>query len=65
MGDELKADVLIDLEENLRERLLESFSSKEIVEDVIDNLDSDDAADVIQEFSKEIHLEIYAGVSGK
>ena len=31
LGDELKADVLIDLEEDLRERLLESFSSKEIV----------------------------------
>tara|TARA_B100001142_G_scaffold329744_1_gene394167 strand:+ start:5123 stop:6472 length:1350 start_codon:yes stop_codon:yes gene_type:complete len=62
LDDELKADILIELEEDLREKLLENFSSREIVEDVIDNLESDDAADVIQEFSKEKQEEVLSKI---
>ncbi len=43
--EEKGADILIELEEDLREKLLSELSSKEIIEDVIENLDSDDAAD--------------------
>jgi len=61
-SEELGADILIELEEDVRERLLESFSSKEIVEEVIDNLDSDDAADVIQELSEEKQQEVLSKI---
>ncbi len=43
------ADVLMELEEDVRERFLESFSTQEIAREFIDNLDSDDAADLIGE----------------
>ena len=61
-SEELGADILIELEEDLREQLLENLSSKEIVEEVIDNLDSDDAADVIQEFSEEKQQELLSKI---
>ena len=48
LDEETSSAVLIELKEELREELLASFSSKEIAEE-IDNLDSDDAADVINE----------------
>ena len=48
--DEKKsADILIELDDNLREDLLAGLSPKEIAEEVIDKLESDDAADVISE----------------
>ena len=56
--EEFAADVLIELEEDLREQLLQDLSSKEIAEDVVDNLDSDDAADVIQELSEKKQKEV-------
>ena len=61
-NQELSADVLIDLDDYLRERLLDDLSSKEIVEEFIDNLDSDDAADVIQEFPKKRQEEILSNI---
>ena len=38
LDEELAADILIELEEDLREQLLDDLSSKKIVEDVIENL---------------------------
>ena len=61
-SEELGADILIEIEEDLREQLLENLSSKEIVEEVIGNLDSDDAADVIQEFSEEKQQEVLSKI---
>jgi len=61
-NEELGADILIELEEDLREQLLGNLSSKEIVEDVIENLDSDDAADVIQELPKEKQKEVLSNI---
>ncbi len=46
---ELKSDVLIELEEDLRLELLTGMTSAEIAEDVLEGLDSDDAADVMAE----------------
>lgn len=43
------ADVLVELEPDLRDKLVASFTSKEIAEMVIENIDSDDAADVLAE----------------
>jgi len=52
--DEAQAsEVLVELEEDIREKLLEALSSRQIAETVIENLDSDDAADVIAELPAE------------
>lgn len=47
-----QADVLMELEEEIRDRFLNSLSSKEIA-DQLENLDSDDAADILGELSEE------------
>ena len=52
-NEEDSAAVLIELEDNTREELLENLSAKEIAEEVIENLPTDDAADVIGELSEE------------
>jgi magnesium transporter len=49
LNEERAADVLIELDEDVREKFLSSLSTKEIAQTFIDNLDSDDAADVIAE----------------
>lgn len=53
LSDDLKSDVLVDLNEDVREDLLSTLTSKEIAEDVIEGLESDDAADVVQDLSEE------------
>lgn len=50
MDEDLQADVLMELEEEVRDRFLASLSSKEIA-DQLENLDSDDAADILGELS--------------
>ena len=50
--EEKAAAVLIELEDDTRENLLKNLSAKEIAADVIKNLETDDAADVIGEFSE-------------
>lgn len=55
---EFSADVLMELDEDLREKILGELSSKEIAEQVIENIDSDDAADVISELSVEKAKEV-------
>lgn len=47
LDSEAKSEVISELEEDIREGLLSSLSSKEIAEDVIEGLDSDDAADAL------------------
>ena len=49
---ELRADVLIELEEDVRERFLRYLTGEEIAEQIIRNMDTDDAADVIGELSE-------------
>lgn len=49
LDEELQADVLMELEEEVRDRFLKSLSSKQIA-DQLENLDSDDAADILGEF---------------
>lgn len=62
LNDETQGEVLIELEEDVRERLLKSFSPKEIAEQ-IENLDSDDAADVIGELPADQAEKIIAHIS--
>jgi magnesium transporter len=52
LDEEVQADVLMELEEEVRDEFLASLSSKEIA-DQLENLDSDDAADILGELSEE------------
>ncbi|MBW6483326.1 MAG: magnesium transporter [Vicingaceae bacterium] len=59
---EFAADVLVELDEERREKFLEALSSQEIAEHFIDNMDSDDAADIIGELSEEKRGEVIAHI---
>ena len=50
---EERGDVLIELEEDVRERLLANLTNKEIAEEVLEHIDSDDAADVVSELPED------------
>jgi len=57
---EIAAEVLIELDEGLREDLLNSLTSREIAEDVLEHIDSDDAADVMADLSEDKQREVIA-----
>jgi magnesium transporter len=61
LDDETAPNVLLELDDDKRERLLATFSSKEIAEQ-IDNMDSDDAADVIAELPEDIQEEVLSHI---
>ena len=48
LDEELASSVLVELEEDIREQFLSSLSAKEIATQ-LDNIESDDAADIIQD----------------
>ena len=57
--DEKKAaEVLVKLDEDLREKILASLTTKDIATKYIDNLSSDDAADVISELPDQLQDEV-------
>jgi magnesium transporter len=61
IDEELSSDVLLEMEDEKREALLATFSTKEIAEQ-LDNMDSDDAADVINELPEEIQEEVLSHI---
>ena len=52
LDSETTSDILIELDEDVREKILEQLTAKEIAEEV-EELDSDDAADIIGELPEE------------
>jgi len=62
LDKEEAADVLMELEDDVREQLLDSLSSKEIASTFIENLDSDDAADIIGELPDSKRAEVIAHI---
>ena len=58
LEDNIAADVLVELEDDIREDLLKIHSSKEIAEEFVDNMDSDDAADIISELPENKKQEV-------
>jgi magnesium transporter len=58
LSDQKKADVLVELEDDVREKLLESMTSKEIADIVEDKIDSDDAADLFSSLSSDKKSEV-------
>ncbi len=62
LGEEIQGDILMELDEDLRESIIKSFSTKEIAEQ-LELLDSDDAADLISHFHPDQVEEIIAQIS--
>jgi magnesium transporter len=60
LDEEKAADVMLELDEDVREILLSSLTSREIAEDLIENYDSDDAADVLSELPEKKQEEVIA-----
>ncbi|MDX5325288.1 MAG: magnesium transporter [Bacteroidota bacterium] len=56
--EEFAAEVLIELSEDLRKKILHDYSGKEIATELVENLDSDDAADILNELSEEKKREV-------
>src|SRR3954467_13704295 len=61
LDEELSPNVLLELDDDKREDLLATFSSKQIAEQ-IDNMESDDAADVISELPEDIQEEVLSHI---
>jgi len=62
LDEDKGSSVLMELDEDVREKFLASFSSQEIAEQVIENLETDDAADLIQELSDAQREEVLAAI---
>ncbi|MEN9395391.1 MAG: magnesium transporter [Bacteroidota bacterium] len=60
IDEERGAEVMLELDEDVRNQLLSKLTSREIAEDLIENFDSDDAADVIAELPEEKQEEVIA-----
>jgi magnesium transporter len=58
LDDEIAAEVLVEIEEDDRERFLKVLPSEVIAKQFIDKLDSDDAADVIGELPEDKREEV-------
>jgi magnesium transporter len=61
LDDESAPKVLLELDDDKREDLLATFSSKQIAEQ-LEDMDSDDAADVISELPEEIQEEVLSHI---
>ena len=55
---ETRSDVLIEMDDDKRERFLNALSGEEIAKQFIEEMDSDDAADVIGELPEEKQEEV-------
>ncbi len=58
VSDEIGAEVLMELDDDLRAKFLEDYTGAEIAKELVGNLDSDDAADLINELSLEQQKEV-------
>lgn len=62
LSDDVAADVLMELDEDDRKKLLSSMPAEEIAKQFIEHLDTDDAVDIIQELDEEDRDEILAHI---
>ncbi len=63
LDKEIAADLLVELEEDIRERFLDHLTGKEIAAEFINNMDSDDAADIIAELPENKQEEVLSHIS--
>ena len=61
LDEEKAADVLVEIDEDVREKFLESLSAKQIAES-IENMDSDDATDLIQDLPEKKQEEVLSEI---
>lgn len=61
LDSEKTSEILLELEEDLRENILSRLSPKEIAEE-LDELNTDDAADIIAELSQELKQEVISEI---
>ena len=61
LEEEKAADVLVEIDEDVREKFLESLSAKQIAES-IENMDSDDATDLIQDLPEKKQEEVLSEI---
>lgn len=61
LDSETTSDVLMELDEDIREKVLKNLSAKEIAEE-IEELDTDDAADMISELPEERQEEVISKI---
>lgn len=57
LDSEISSEILLELDEEVRENILSNLSAKEIAEE-LDEMDTDDAADIIGELPEEIKEEV-------
>ena len=62
LDDEKAADVLMELDEDDRRKLLSNMAAEEIAKQFIEHLDTDDAVDIIQELDEDDRDEILAHI---
>jgi len=58
-------EILIELEGNLREKILSGLTTKKIAKNLIENLETDDAADVIQKMSDPMQKEVLSQIKNQ
>ena len=61
LDDETQGDVLVEIDDDVRDHIISTYSSKEIAEQ-IENLDSDDAADIIADLPKNQIAEVISHI---
>jgi len=59
---ELVADILVEIDEDVRSELLKTYTSEDIAHELVENMDSDDAADMLSELSEELTKEVLSKV---
>ena len=59
------ADIIIELDDDVRESVLSAFTAKKIAEELIENLESDDAADVISELPQDKKNRVLSHIEDK
>ena len=64
LDSETTSDILIEMDEDNREKVLRNLSAKEIAEE-IEELDTDDAADILSELSDELQAEVILNIEDK
>ncbi len=57
INSEISSEILLELDEEVREKILNNLSAKEIAEE-LDEMDTDDAVDIISELPEEIKEEV-------
>lgn len=62
LDNETAADVLVEMDEDNRKRLLDELSSEVIAKKFIDNMETDDAVDIIQDLDEEKQEEVLAHI---